>query len=337
MSDNIADIGYVRAMRVHDLTGPDDMRLDQVAPQSPTANEVRVRVYAAAVNFPDLLMTKGEYQFKPEPPFSPGLEVSGEVLECGPDVEGYAPGDRVIARTLTLFPGFIEEVVIPEDYLFHIPDAMDYDSAAALFITYHTSYNALIEKAQLQKGETLVVHGAAGGVGLAAVQIGLAVGARVIATAGSDEKAEFLKREGVHEVINYSTEDIRTRIKELTDGVGCDVVLDPVGGAAFKASVRSLAPGGRLLVVGFTSGGIETVPANIILIKEISVIGIRAGEHCKRHPNAMHKAVSQLLEWYREGKIAPRIAKSFPLERTADAVKALQDRSVVGKVIVEMQ
>lgn len=333
-SDHPARAETVRAMLCQDLSGPDGMAMGEIVSAPPGPGEARVAMRACGVNFPDLLMTRGQYQFKPEPPFAPGMEVAGVVLDLGEGVTGIRPGDRVIARTMSLYPGFAEKITLPADLLLPVPDSMDDATAAALFVTYYTSYNALIDKARLAPGEKVLVHGAAGGVGLAAVQIAIAQGAEVIATAGSAEKAAFLKSEGVSAVIDYGVEDIRGRVKELTGGRGVDVVLDPVGGAAFDASIRSLAPGGRLLVVGFTSGGAGTAPSNIILIKEISVIGIRAGEFALRHPDRMRAAYAQLTRWFAEGKIAPRIAARFPLERAAEAVRTLEDRKVIGKVVV---
>lgn len=328
------DTRTVRAMLCHNLSGPDGLTIDSIPREAPKSGEVRLKVRACGVNFPDLLMTRGLYQFKPDPPFCPGMEVSGEVLELGADVKGFAVGDRVVARTMSLYPGFAEEITLPASYLLSIPKAMNDVTAAALFVTYYTSYNALVEKARLQSGETVLVHGAAGGVGLAAVQIAHALGAKVIATAGSAEKIAFLRKQGVSDVINYSDEDIRARVKEITGGAGVDVALDPVGGAAFDASVRSLAPGGRLCVVGFTSGSMGSVPSNIVLIKEISVIGIRAGEFALRHPDRMRAGFARLCDWFEAGKIAPEIARKFPLEQAADALRALEERSAIGKVVV---
>lgn len=324
----------VRAMRCHDLSGPEGLRLDRVEVAAPGAGEARLKMRACGVNFPDLLITRGQYQFKPELPFSPGMELAGEILDIGPGVEGFRPGDRVIARTMTLYPGFTEEVTLPVSLLTPIPEGMGDREAAAFFLTYYTAYNALVDRARLQPGEKLIVHGAAGGVGLAAVQIGLALGAEVIATAGSAAKIAHLRGEGAQHVVNYAEEDVRTRVKEITGGKGADVALDPVGGAAFDATVRALAPGGRLLVVGFTSGGVGTVPANIVLIKEISVIGIRAGEYARRNPEEMRAAMERMFEWVREGRLAPRIARAYPLEDAAKALMALEERSVIGKLVV---
>ena len=324
----------VRAMLCMDLSGPDGMAMGEIASKPPQAGEVRIAMRACGVNFPDLLMSRGQYQFKPEPPFSPGMEVAGIVLDLGDGVSNFSVGDRVIARTMSQYPGFADKITLPADLLLPIPDGMDDVTAAAFFVTYFTSYNALIEKARLAPGETVLVHGAAGGIGLAAVQIALAQGAKVIATAGSSEKAEFLRNQGVAGVIDYGTEDIRDQVKNMTDGRGVGVVIDPVGGAAFDASVRCLAPGGRLLVVGFTSGTVSTAPTNIILIKEISVIGIRAGEFALRHPDKMHAAFSRMSEWFAQGKIRPEIAARFPMERASEALKALENRAAIGKVVV---
>ena len=324
----------VRAALCMDLSGPDGLRMGEIASAAPKAGELRIAMRACGVNFPDLLMSRGQYQFKPEPPFAPGMEVAGVVQDVGEGVSGFARGDRVIARTMSLYPGFAEKITLPAHLVLPIPDGMSDESAAALFVTYYTSYNALIDKARLEPGEKVLINGAAGGVGLAAVQIAMAQGAEVFATVGSPEKAAFLEGEGVSAVIDYTREDVRDRVRELTGGRGVDVALDPVGGAAFDASVRSLAPGGRLLVVGFTSGSVGTAPSNIILIKEISVIGIRAGEFALRHPERMRAAYDRLTEWFAQGRIAPRIAARFPMEKAADALRALENRAAIGKVIV---
>lgn len=324
----------VRAMLCHDLSGPSGMSMGEIASPAPGRDEVRIAIRACGVNFPDLLMTRGEYQFKPEPPFAPGMEVAGIVTEIGEGVSAFRAGDRVIARTQSMYPGFAEAVTLPAKFVLPIPETMPFDEAAALFVTYQTSYHALVEKAHLAAGEVVLVHGGAGGVGLAAVQIALALGARVIATAGSPEKLRYLEGLGVEAAINYGSEDIRARVKALTGDRGVDVVLDPVGGAAFDASLRCLAPEGRLLIVGFTSGEIGTAKANIILIKEVSLIGIRAGEFALRHPDRMRAAFDQLVAWYCEGLIAPQIAARLPLEQADGALMALEERSAIGKIVV---
>jgi len=327
----------VRAMLCHDLTGAGGMAMGEIPSPRPGENDVRIAIRACGVNFPDLLMSRGEYQFRPEPPFAPGMEVAGTVVDAGVRVAEFRPGDRVIARTQSIYPGFAERVTLPADFVLPMPDTMPFDVGAALFVTYQTSYNALIEKARLQAGETVLVHGAAGGVGLAAVQIAKAAGARVIATAGAADKVRFLEREGVDAVIDYEAEDIRDRVREITGKRGVDVVLDPVGGAAFDASLRCLAPEGRLLIVGFASGTIGTARANIVLIKEISLIGIRAGEYALRHPERMRAAFDQLVDWFEEGLISPRIAARYPLDRATDAVRALEGRAAIGKVVVTIE
>ncbi|MFV0476126.1 MAG: NADPH:quinone oxidoreductase family protein [Pikeienuella sp.] len=332
-----AEARMVKAMLCHDLSGPGGMAMGEIRSLPPGPGEMRIGVRAAGVNFPDLLMSRGQYQFKPEPPFAPGMEVSGVVLDIGDGVEGFSPGDRVIAWTQSMYPGFAEETTLPARHVLPTPEGMDDIAAAGFFLTYYTSCNALIDKARLQPGEWALVHGAAGGVGLAATQIARAAGARVIAAVGSAAKAEFMKREGVDAVIDYSHEDIRERVKEITGGRGADVALDPVGGAAFDASMRCLAPGGRLLIVGFTSGGIGAARANIVLIKEISLIGVRAGEHALRHPDRMRAAYARLTGWFERGLIAPRIAARFPLDRAAEALSALENRAAIGKVVVTIE
>lgn len=323
-----------RRMMVPSLDGPRALRLDWAETRAPGPGEVRLAMRGAGVNFPDLLMTEGKYQFKPELPFCPGLEAAGEVVEVGPGVADWRPGDRAIARTGPFHPAFSEQITLPADLLLPVPPGLDDAQAAGFHVVYWTALHALADRGRLSKGETLVVHGAAGGVGLAAVQVGLAMGARVIATAGGAEKCARLRAEGAHDTVDYLSEDLRARLKDLTGGRGADVVLDPVGGAAFEASLRAMAPEGRLLVVGFAAGSHGVAPANIALIKEIEIIGVRAGQFARRHPEAIPAGHRRLTAWIAEGRIAPRVARSYPLTRAAEALEALRDRAVIGKVVV---
>lgn len=310
----------------------DDLVMQEVPSPPLQPDHLKVRVVAAGVNFPDVLIAEGKYQAKPDLPFSPGSEASGTVVEVGAGVEGFAPGDTVIVTTL--WGCFAEEVVAPASRVMHRPDTMDEITAAGFAITYGTSYHALVQRAAIQPGETLLVLGASGGVGLAAVQLGKVFGARVIAAASSEEKLALAREHGAAEGINYSLDGYRDRIKELTDGRGVDVIYDPVGGALFEPSLRSLAWGGRHLVVGFASGEIPKVPANLTLLKGCSVVGVFWG-YFHRNQNALSvENFRHLFALHAEGRIKPLISTTYPLERTRDALTALSTRQVTGKVVV---
>jgi NADPH2:quinone reductase len=295
-----------------------------------------VEVAAAGVNFPDVLIIAGKYQFQPPFPFSPGGELAGEVVEVGDEVEGLAVGDRVLA--VTGWGAFAEQVVVPATKCFRIPDEMDFDTAAAFGMTYGTSIHALIQRGDLQAGETLVVHGACGGVGTAAVEIGRCLGAKVIATGGSDDKlAKLQEIYEVDDVLNYaSTEDLKAALKRITGG-GADVIFDPVGGPLFDPSLRSLAWRGRLLVVGFASGEIPSAKANLLLLKGSAVVGVFWGAFATREPELNAANFAQLFGWYREGKLKPLVTRRFPLADAGAAIAALMDRAVLGKAVVTMR
>ena len=293
--------------------------------------EVRLRIRAASVNFPDLLMVRGKYQHRPELPFIVGGERAGEVSAVGTDVQSVNIGDRVVGGGLT--GAFAEECQVPASALRPIPAGMDFASAAAFTTTYLTAYVALVRRGELQAGETLLVHGAAGGVGLAAVDLGRVLGARVIATASTKEKRGFLKDYGAHHVLPSS--GFREVVKELTDGRGADVIYDPVGGDVFDESTRCIAFNGRLLVVGFASGRIPSIAANIPLIKGFSVVGLRAGEYGRRHPEKGRENIAAIDRLLAEKKLRPHIGARFPLARAIDAMRALSERTIIGKAIIE--
>ncbi|MEQ8378606.1 NADPH:quinone oxidoreductase family protein [Parvibaculum sp.] len=324
----------MRAMRVHELSeNVDVLRMDEVKLPAPGPGEVRLRLKACSVNFPDILMVQGKYQFKPDLPFSPGMEGAGIVAEVGYGVTRLKPGDRVVAGLRV--GGFAEEVNVPELACRPIPGSMDFAAAAAYPAAYLTAYVALVCRGHLQKGETLLVHGSTGGVGLAAVEMGKLLGATVIATSASDEKLKIVKERGADHVINVSG-GFREKVKELTGGRGADVIYDPVGGDVFDESVRCIAWNGRLLIIGFTSGRIPSVSVNMPLIKGFSVIGVRAGEYGRRDPEAGRANIDAIDRLAAEGKIKPHICARFPLERAVDALRMLQERKVVGKVVIEM-
>jgi len=311
---------------------PSDLVVEDVPSPKPGEGQVLVAVHAAGVNFPDTLIIQGKYQFKPELPFSPGGEVAGIVRAIGPGVTGIAPGDRVIAATT--WGGYAEEVVAEAKRIIPMPDGMDFDTAATFVLTYGTSHHALKDRAALQPGETLLVLGAAGGVGLAAVELGKAMGARVIAAASSDDKLATCREHGADETINYGREDLRERIKALTDGRGVDVVYDPVGGDLSEPALRSMAWNGRFLVVGFAAGSIPSIPLNLALLKGCAIVGVFWGAFTRNEPRRNEANLQELLAWFKAGKVRPHISARYPLERAADALRDVMERKVKGKVVL---
>jgi len=293
--------------------------------------EVLVRVSAASVNFPDLLMSQGKYQMKPELPFTQGMECAGIVEAVGEGVTEFAPGDRVVGGNKT--GAFAEHAVLPAAGLSRVPETMELAEAAAYPAAYLTAYVALVRRANLQAGETLLVHGASGGVGMAAVDVGKLLGATVIATSASDKKLDTVLAHGADYVINVS-QGFRDKVKTLTAGRGANVIFDPVGGDVFDESVRCIAFDGRLLVVGFTSGRIPEVKVNMPLIKGFSVVGVRAGEYGRRFPQRGKENMEAIWKWAAEGKTRPRIHAELPLEEWREAYRLLTDREVVGKVVL---
>ncbi len=315
--------------------GPGDLAVEDVAPPALGKADVRIAVFAAGVNFPDVLMITGKYQMRPEFPFSPGIEVAGKVVETGEGTTGLSAGDRVMA-TLP-HGGFAEEAVVPAQAVYAIPDAMDFSTAAGFSITYGTAHHALIGRAKLLAGEVLLVLGAAGGVGLAAVEVGTLLGARVIGAVGADAKAAVVREHGAEEVINYGSESIRDRVKDLSGGNGADVVFDPVGGVATTESVRALAWRGRLLVIGFASGGIPEIAANRLLLKEAQAVGVYWGAFATREPAQNRANMAELLHWCGEGKIKPLVSATFGLDQAGEALTALIERKVTGKVVLRVR
>ncbi|NIJ42898.1 NADPH2:quinone reductase [Parvibaculum indicum] len=324
----------MRAMRVHELSEDISvLRMDDVELPPPGPGEVRLKLRACSVNFPDILMVQGKYQFKPELPFSPGMEGAGIVTELGEGVTSLKVGDEVVAGLR--IGGFAEEVNASAEACRPIPKGMDFARAAAYPAAYLTAYVALVCRGHLQPGETLLVHGSTGGVGLAAVEMGKLLGATVIATSASDEKLKVVKARGADHVININ-DGFREKVKELTGGKGADVIYDPVGGDVFDESVRCIAWNGRLLIIGFTSGRIPSVSVNMPLIKGFSVVGVRAGEYGRRDPEAGKANIEAIDRLAAEGKIDPCICARFPLEKAVEAMHMLQNRQVVGKVVIEM-
>ncbi|HVB24557.1 MAG TPA: NADPH:quinone oxidoreductase family protein [Ktedonobacteraceae bacterium] len=311
---------------------PESLVVEEVEPLKAGKGQVVVSVKACGVNFPDTLMIQGKYQFKPAMPFSPGGEIAGIVKEIGEGIERVKVGDRVIA--FTGWGGFAEEVVADAARLIPMPDKMDFPTAAAFSMTYGTSHYALRDRAQLKAGETLLVLGAAGGVGLAAVEIGKVIGAHVIAAASSDDKLEVCRQHGADAVINYSTEDLRERVKVLTQGNGVDVTFDPVGDKYSEPAVRSMAWGGRHLVIGFAAGDIPRIPLNLTLLKGCSIVGVFWGAFTERNRQRNQQYLAELLTWFDEGKIRPYISATFSLEQAADALYEMMNRKVKGKVVL---
>ncbi len=311
---------------------PESLVVEELPSPRAGRGEVVVSVRAASVNFPDVLIIQNKYQFKPPLPFSPGSELAGVVKELGEGVSGLRPGDRVIA--FTTYGAFAEEVKVEAARLVPIPEGMEFASAAAFLLTYGTSDHALRDRGALQAGETLLVLGAAGGVGLAAVEIGKALGARVIACASSEDKLAVCRSHGADATIDYAKEDLRERVKALTDARGPDVVYDAVGGSYTEPAFRSIAWRGRLLVVGFAAGEIPKLPLNLALLKGASVVGVFWGDFARREPKRFAESVAQLGRWFGEGKLRPHVSQTFPLERAAEALKLMAARQVKGKVVL---
>lgn len=313
---------------------PESLVLEDVPSPRPGAGEVVISVKAASVNFPDVLIIQGKYQFKPPLPFSPGSELAGVVKEVGADVKNVKPGDKVLA--VTTFGAFAEEVKTEAGRLLPMADGMSFDVAASFMLTYGTTDHALRDRGQLRAGETLLVLGAAGGVGVAALEIGKALGARVIACASSDDKLALCREHGADETINYATEDLRERIKALCGSKGVDAIYDAVGGPYTEPAFRSIAWRGRLLVIGFAAGEIPKLPLNLPLLKGASIVGVFWGDFTRREPQVFAESARQLARWYREGKLKPHVSATFPLEKAADAMNLLASRKAKGKVVVKI-
>ncbi len=326
----------MRAVLCKEWGGPEKLVIGDVPAPAIRDGAVRLKIHAAGVNFADLLLIAGQYQEKPAFPFIPGAEAAGVIAEVGAGVSHVKVGDRVMA--LTGLGAFAEEVVIDAPRALPIPDSMDFAAAAAFPVAYGTSHGALEWRARLQPGEWLLVLGAAGGVGLTAVEIGKAMGAKVIACAGSAEKLKAAQEHGADHLIDYSKEDIRERVKAITSGRGgVNVVYDPVGGDAFDASLRSVAWGARVIIIGFASGRVPQIPANIVLVKNIDVVGFYWGSYQTNKPELLRSSFAQLLRWFAEGKLRPHISHRFDLDHVAQAIETLRDRKSTGKVVLNVR
>lgn len=322
-----------KAVVCRELGPPESLRLEEIPSAVLKPGQVRVAIRAAGINFPDILMAAGEYQLKPPLPFTPGVEAAGDVVEADGEARGVAIGDRVIVKMR--HGAYSSEAVVTPAQLTPMPSTFDYAEAATFLAGHGTAYHALIDRGRLQAGEVLLVHGAGGGVGLAAVEMGKMLGAIVIAAASSDEKLAVAKTRGADHLVRYDREPFRDAVKRITDGRGADVVFDPVGGEVFENSMRCINWGARLLVIGFT-GGIGLAKTNLLLIKGASVLGVRAGEAVRKDPALGEKRLKELLAWAEAGKLRPNVSHRLPLEDYASAMRLLIDRKAIGRVALVM-
>jgi NADPH:quinone reductase len=325
----------MKAWRVSQWCEPEGMKFEDVALPEPGPGEVRIKNHAAALNFYDILMIEGKYQVKPRLPFTPGSEVAGRIDAIGQGVTGFRAGDR--AQAMALSGGYAEYSLAPASKTFLIPDPMTFEEAAAMIVIYQTSYFALKRRTTIIAGEWLLAHAGAGGVGLSAMQIGKALGARIIATAGSKEKLDFCLSEGAEHALNYNDERWVEQVKEITGGRGADIIYDPVGGDIFDLSTKCIAPEGRLLVIGFAGGRIPSIAANRILLKDISIIGVYWGGYLERYPQFMAEAQAELFAMYEAGQIKPIVSKTYPLADAPAALRALAGRKTYAKVVLAIE
>ena len=324
----------MKAMLCTNWGAPEDLEFREIDSPRPGPGEVRVRLRAAGLNFADSLLIAGQYQLKPQLPFSPGFEGAGEIVELGEGVTTHHVGQRV--ATFALTGAFAEERVVPAICATPIPDNMDFVTAASFVVAYGTSHVALDYRAQLKPGEVLLVHGAAGGVGLTAVEIGKKMGATVIATASTAEKLAVCAEHGADHLINYKEEDFRRQVKHITNGKGADVIYDPVGGEVFDLSMRSINWEGRLLVIGFASGIIPQAPVNLTLVKNFSIVGFFWGAYAQKNPAVIENSNQTLMEWYRQGELKPHVSKVLPLEKAAEGLNLLINRKSTGRIVLEI-
>src|SRR5437763_6722460 len=324
----------MRAVLCREWGGPEKLVVEDIPSPSIREGAVRIAVHAAGINFADLLLISGQYQEKPPFPFTPGMEAAGVVTELGVGVNAVQIGDRVM--TLCGTGAYTQEIVVDASRVFKIPAAMDFAAAAGFPVTYGTSYGAFDWRAHLQPREWLLVHGAAGGVGLTAVEIGRIMGAKAIACASSPEKLGIAREHGADYLINYSREDLRERVKAITSGHGADVIYDPAGGEVFDASLRCVAWGGRIVIIGFASGRIPQAPANLLLVKTIDVIGFYWGSYQPRKPKLLRDSYKALFRWFEEGKLKPRVSHRIEISNVAEAMELLRQRKAMGKVVLTM-
>ncbi len=325
----------MKAIVCNEWCKPEDLKVSEIKSPENEKDSVRINVYAAGVNFPDVLIIQGKYQFKPPFPFSPGSEVAGVISEIGRNVKNFQVGDKVMA--VTGHGAFAEEICVPESKLTRIPEEMDFITAASMSLTYGTSTYALFQRAQIKKDHTVLVHGSTGGVGITALEISKAVGAKVIATASTDEKLNIAKDYGADHCINYSNGDFKNEVKELTDGKGADIIYDPVGGDIFNQSLRCVAWDGKILVIGFASGIIPNPPMNLPLLKNCSIVGVFWGAWREREPEGHNENMRIILDWWKEKRIKPKVSSIFSLSETKYALDALVKRKVIGKAVIKVR
>ncbi|WP_287986778.1 NADPH:quinone oxidoreductase family protein [Acidiphilium sp.] len=322
----------MRAIRCEEWGGPETLRLRDIPDPVPQKGEVLIRIHAAGVNFPDVLIIQKKYQVQPELPFTPGAEIAGEIEAVGEGVTGYKPGDRVLALCST--GGFAEKIALDAHRCVPIPDSVSFEVAAGLMLAFGTSHHAVVDRGELKPGETILVLGAAGGVGLAAVDIAKAKGARVIAAASSEEKLEICRAHGADATINYGTGDLRAAIRERTGGKGPDVIFDPVGGHLAEPAFRSIAWRGRYLVIGFAEGTIPSLPLNLPLLKGASLVGVFWGEFARREPKNQIRMMEDLFAMLARGEIRPLVSKTYSLDQTDEALRDMAARRVTGKIVI---
>lgn len=322
-----------RAVVCRKLGPPESLTMDDISRAALAPGQVRVAIHAAGLNFPDVLMVVGDYQLKPPLPFTPGMEAAGEVIEVS-GVDGVRVGDRVMVKAR--FGCFADEIVVTPEQLLPLPSTFDFAQGATFLAAHGTAWHALHDRAQIKAGEVLLVHGAGGGVGLAAVELAKVFGAIVIACASSEEKLNVARQRGADHVVLYGREPFKDAVKRITGGRGADVVFDPVGGAVFEESLRCIAWGARLLVIGFT-GGVGNAKTNLVLIKGASVLGVRAGEAARHDPALGAARIEALTKLAEEGRISPHISHRLPLEDYAKAMRMLTERKAIGRVVLEMR
>ena len=325
----------MKAIVCNEWCKPEDLKVSEIKNPTLDDNSVRVEIHASGVIFPDVLIVQGKYQYKPPFPFSPGSEVAGIISEIGKSVKNLKVGDRVMA--VTGHGAFAEEICVPEDKITLVPESMDFITAASMSLTYGTSSYALFQRANIKENDVVLIHGATGGVGITAIEISKAVGAKVIATASTDEKLKIAKEYGADYCINYSQNEFKDKVKEYTDGKGANIIYDPVGGDVFNQSLRCIAWNGIILVIGFASGTIASAPTNLPLLKNCSIVGVFWGAWREREPNGHNVNMEKILKWWKENKVKPKVSKVFNLEDTKYALQALINREVIGKAVIKVR
>lgn len=324
----------MRAVICNSLSGPENLAIENLPAKDLQRDQIRVQIKAAALNFPDILMTYGKYQFKPALPFTPGMEAAGQIVELGSDMDKWRLGERVLIKSKT--GAFAEEAVVTSEQLMPMPENFTYAQGAAFSVAYLTAYVALKFRARMQAGETVLIHGAGGGVGMAAIDVAKWLGAKVIAVASSEEKLDLARAMGADHLINHSKEDFAQAVKMITAGQGADVIVDPVGGTVFERSLKCISWGGRLLVIGFTSGEFGVLKTNLALLKGCSIVGVRAGEHIRHYPELGRLALDALFKAAKEGLIKPVVTRTWALDDTAAALKSMEAGETVGKNCIVM-